>query len=89
MPDLMLQVHHTGGQPTLAEVRSRFGLAAAEVDEDYGVVPTDRMAGLYVILIKPEAASKVEAALSGNRRHPAEGVFGNPPIESFDPRRGS
>ena len=88
MPDLMLQVQHPGGQPTLADVRSRFGLAAAEVDEDYGVVPTDRVAGLFVILIKPEAVSKVEAALSRDRRHPAEGVFGNPPIEPTDPRPG-
>lgn len=89
MTDLMLQVHHEGGPPTLAQVRSRFGLAAGDVDEGYGVVPTDRTAGLYVVLIKPETASKVEAALSRERRHPAEGIFGNPRIEPMDPGRGS
>lgn len=87
MPNLMLQFHHTGEKPTLEQARALFELDADDVDEEYGVVATDRSAGLYVILVKPEVVPKAEDALARRTRHPAEGIFGNPPVESMD-RRG-
>jgi hypothetical protein len=60
----MLQFRHAGGKPTLEQVRELFGLASGDVDQKYGVVTTDPRAGLYVVLIKPEAEEKARATLA-------------------------
>lgn len=85
MADMMLQFQYAGGKPTLEKGRELFGLAAEEVDQDYGVTTTDPRAGLYVILIKPGAEKKVRAKLAQRPKHPAEGIFGNPRVEATRP----
>jgi hypothetical protein len=85
MADLMLQFHHAGGRPELDEVRRMFGLERTDVDEAYGVVPTDPSGGIYVILVKPEVSGKVEAGLAKRPKHRAEGLFGNPRVEATGP----
>lgn len=81
MADMMLQFQYAGDKPTLQKARELFGLAAEEVDQDYGVTTTDPQAGLYVILIKPGAEEKVRTKLAQRAKHPAEGIFGNPRVE--------
>ncbi len=86
MADMMLQFQYDGGKPTLEKVRELFGLAAEEVDQGYGVTTTDPRAGMYVVLIKPCAEEKVRAKLAERaKKHPAEGIFGNPRVEPTGP----
>jgi len=87
MPDLMLQFHHPGGKPSVAEARALFELSAADVDENYGVTATDPANGIYVILVKPEAAQKAQSALAKRQPHSKEGLFGNPRVEPTGPPR--
>lgn len=85
MADLMLQFHYPGGRPELDEALAMFGLERTDVDEAYGVVPTDPSEGIYVILVKPEASGNVETALAKRPKHRAEGLFGNPRVEATGP----
>lgn len=85
MADLMLQFHHEGARPGLDEVRGMFHLDPADVDADYGVVPTDPSQHLYVVRVREQAASRVRAALAARPEHPAEGLFGDPRIEATGP----
>ncbi|MGH9178048.1 MAG: hypothetical protein ACRD0N_05785 [Acidimicrobiales bacterium] len=85
MADLMLQFRQEGQRPTLDEVRQMFGLEPGEVDEAYGVVPTDPSEGVYVVLVRPEAAEKVQGRLAARPPHPVEGLFGNPRVEATSP----
>ncbi len=85
MADVMLQFHHEGGRPDLDEARRLFGLDRTDVDEAYGVVPTDPRRGIYVMLVKPEAEAKAQAALAERTGHVAEGLFGNPRVEATGP----
>ena len=87
MADSMLQFHHPGGVPALDTALTMFGLSYGDVDRDYGVVPTNPLEGLYVILVKDHALAKVEAALKSREKHAAEGLFGNPRIEPMGPLR--
>ena len=85
MADMMLQFQYDGDKPTIEKGRELFGLAIEDVDQDYGVITTDPRAGLYVILIKPSAEEKVRAKLAQRAKHPAEGIFGNPRVETTRP----
>jgi hypothetical protein len=85
MPDMMLQFHHEGAKPSLQQVRALFDLTEQEVDTTYGVATTDPVAGLYVILVKPEAEAKVRARLEQRSKHSAEGLYGNPRVEPMGP----
>jgi len=86
--NLMLQFHHAGGKPTLEQVRELFGLAAGDLDQGYGVVATDPNAGVYVVLITPDAVKKAHMRLEQRPKHPREGIFGNPRIEPTGPPGG-
>jgi hypothetical protein len=77
----MLQFHHEGGTPTLAEAMTLFGLAAGELDVSFGVIATDPDAGLYTVLVADAAAPRVQAALARRPAREAEGLYGNPRIE--------
>jgi hypothetical protein len=85
MPDMMLQFHHEGGKPRLEQARALFDLAEEEVDTTYGVATTDPVAGLYVILVKPEAEAKVRTRLGQRPKRSAEGLYGNPRVEPMGP----
>jgi hypothetical protein len=77
----MLQFHHAGAAPSLAEAGALFGLAPDELDAAFGVVATDAAAGLFTVLVADAAAPRVQAALAGRPAHPGEGLFGNPRVE--------
>jgi hypothetical protein len=77
----LVQLHHAGGEPQLAEVLSMLGLCPADVDTEFGVVATDPRAGLFVVRVEERALDQARAALAGRPPHPAEGVFGDPRIE--------
>jgi hypothetical protein len=85
----LLQFHHPGGAPELAEVRDVFGLDIVDVDDGFGLVATDPGADLFAVRVQDHALDKVRAALGRRPRHPAEGVFGDPRVEPFGPPSGS
>lgn len=84
MQSAMFQFRHTGGEPSLDEVRRLFGLSADEVDPMFGVVATDPEDSLYTVLIADTAIPQVNAALAARPSDPAEGVFANPRIEPME-----
>jgi hypothetical protein len=67
------------GAATPAEAAKRLGVAAEDLDADYGVVPVDPDNHLYSVLVDEEAG----AAAGG--REGVEGPFSNPRIEPFGP----
>ena len=81
----LLQFHHRGPAPSLADVVASFGLQDADVDAEFGVVATDPSAGLFVVRVDDGALDEVRAALARRPRHPAEGIFGDPRVEPFGP----
>jgi hypothetical protein len=81
----MLRFHHARGKPALEQVLELFGLAAGDLDEGYGVAATDPNAGVYVVLIRPDAVQKAQARMAKRPKHPLEGIFGNPRIEPTKP----
>ena len=89
MADMMFQFHHPGvAPPSIEEVRREWRLGSDDLDADYGVVPIDPQAGLYVVLVHPDAARRLERELQSRRiRDPAVGLFGNPRVEPTDPPR--
>jgi hypothetical protein len=72
---VMLSLELPADQATLAAVRQRLGLEAAEIDARFGVVPIDPDHGLYTVLVTPEAAERVKGSPG------VSGPFANPPIE--------
>ncbi len=81
MSGVMLTIRAKGKRPTVASVRSRYGLTAAEFDESFGVVEIDSDEGLFTILVADSAAAKVRSG-SGWQ---VEGPYSNPRIEPFSP----
>ena len=81
----MLQVIHKGSPPSLDEVRQLFNLKPEEIDKQFGVIATDPMEGVYVVMVDIKARARVDAALATRALDPAEGFFANPPIEPFGP----
>jgi hypothetical protein len=79
MPRVMVTLRLDPGQATLPEVRDLLGLAAEEVDADFGVVNISPAEHLYTILVDEAAAARVADAPQ------VEGVFANPRIEPFGP----
>lgn len=77
----LLQFHHPGAAPSLAEALALFGLEPADVDADFGVVATDPSAALFVVRVQEHAVDKVRRALTLRPQHPAEGLFGDPRVE--------
>ena len=77
----LLQFHHPGAPPSLADVLAIFGLDPDDVDAEFGVVATDPQAGIFTVRIEDHALDKARVALTARPRHPAEGLFGDPRIE--------
>jgi hypothetical protein len=84
-PTMMVQLHLPGGQPSLAEAAAALGLAAAELDAEFGVIATDPDRGLYAVRVAADAAARAEQALNARGVGGAEGLFSDPPIESAGP----
>jgi hypothetical protein len=81
----MLQFRHPGEPPSIDEVAGRFNLRPEEIDRNYGVVASDPVDGLYVVLVDPAAQARIDAALAAQPADPATGVFSNPRVEPTEP----
>ena len=77
----MLTIRAKGKRPTVESVRSLYGLTAAELDENFGVVEIDPDEGLFTILVADSAATKVQSGSGWE----VEGPYSNPRIEPFGP----
>lgn len=85
MQTVMLQFRHHGPAPSIDDVRRMFNLEVDEIDPQFGVIAADPTEELYTVLVVATASERVEAALAGRPRNPAEGLFANPRIEPFGP----
>jgi hypothetical protein len=83
MGKVMFQFRHKGATPRLDQVSSRYGLSIEQLDADYGVIETDSLEGLHVVLVDEDAQGQIQAKLKerGEDSDPAVGVFSNPRIE--------
>lgn len=81
MAKVMMTIQSRGGAPTIEALRARYGLAAEEIDPEFGVVEIDPSDGTYTILVESTAANKIED--SGEWK--VQGPFANPKIEPFGP----
>ena len=64
--------------PTLDKVAEVSGLPLAELDQAYGVVPIDRIKGLFAVQVQEAALANVKEPASD-----VKGPFSNPRIEPF------
>ena len=89
MSKVMFQFRDRGRLPTLDDVCTRFGLRPDEVDSQFGVIPTDSDAGLYVVLVHASAQERIKEKLKtmGADADPAVGVFANPSINIERPNK--
>ncbi len=67
-----------GRPPSLAAAAEQLGVAAADVDADYGVVPVDPIQGIYAVMVRADRLS------IGDPDDPYRGPYANPPIVPFD-----
>jgi hypothetical protein len=65
---------------TFAQAVDTLGLAADEVDAEYGLVPIDGDQGRYVLLVTEEAAARLEGSEGAEE---VEGVYSNPKIYPY------
>ena len=81
MTKVMVTIQAVEGPPELGEVIERYGLAPEDIDPDFGVVEIDPDDHLYVVLVTPEAATRIGPDDGWN----TAGPFSNPRIEPFGP----
>lgn len=81
MTKVMITIQTTGGSPTLTELMERYQLTGDDIDTEFGVVEIDPQDQLYVILVEPDAASRIES----NEQWETSGPFSNPRIAPFGP----
>jgi len=64
-----------GRAPSIAAAAKQLGVAPADVDESYGVVPVDPVQGLYAVMVR---ADRIR---TGDSSAPYRGPYANPKIE--------
>jgi hypothetical protein len=72
------------GTPSIAQICSKFGFEAQELDQHFGVVEIDPEDNLYTILVDQKAAERVREQL-GEDTPDIEGPFSDVRIEPFGP----
>jgi len=78
---VLMTVHGSNGQPSLAQAASELGVSIGDVDDQFGVVPIDPAEGLYAVQVKE---SSVETGRAGARGG-YQGPYSNPEIAPFGP----
>ena len=81
MSKVMMTIQSPGKKPNLESVKQRYGLAADEIDPEFGVVEIDPADGTYTVLVDERAASK----LGSDADWTVRGPYANPRIEPFGP----
>ena len=66
--------------PSIAEAAALLGVASADLNPDFGVVPIDRSLGTYVVEVR---ADRLPQEPTGTA--PYRGPFSNPRIEPMSP----
>lgn len=79
-PTALLTVRGSGSQPSLETAARQLGVAFADIDASFGVVPVDPGKGLYCVQVR---ADRVPKDLGSQR--PYVGPFANPEIAAFGP----
>ena len=83
MARVMLTIRAPEGPPTLAAIRERYGLAADDLDERFGVVAVDPVSHAYTVLVEQSAAARIAPGDGWE----IDGPFSNPRIAPFGPPR--
>ena len=81
MTKVMVTIQVVEGRPELGQVIERYGLAPGDIDHDFGVVEIDPDDHLYVVLVTPEAATRI----GPDDGWDTAGPYSNPRIEPFGP----
>lgn len=84
----LFQFIHLGQAPSLTDVKRRFQMDDAEIDESFGVICTDPIGHYYVVSADPAACERAEALLLKEKSDGApvqagEGRFGDVRVEGF------
>lgn len=81
MTKVMVTIKAHDGPPTLDAVIERYQLGPDDIDADYGVVEIDPADRLYVILVEPDAAARIQPT----EQWETGGPYSNPRIAPFGP----
>ena len=77
---VLMTVHGSNGQPSLAQAASELGVSVTDVDDQFGVVPINPAEGLYAVQVR-ESSVRVGHKARGDYRGP----YSNPRIAPFGP----
>jgi len=80
MAKVMVNLAGRAARPTLAELAAQYGLAADQLDEQFGVIEVDPQEHIYTVLVDEQAAARI----AGAEPTSAE-TYSNPRIEPFGP----
>ncbi len=81
MTKVMVTIQAPEGPPSLEAVIERYQLGPDDIDSDFGVVEIDPDDDLYVILVEPDAATRIKPAECWD----TAGPYSNPRIAPFGP----